>query len=469
MSAKQSPATPSFPQLKIARDPELMQEIFQKHLRPLRKEVCQVRECQIFGVRNQQDRHRYMVQYILHLAEPDTGREWNQWVTGVMYARGRTRWFRTKLWSLLLWENLRQFNLRRGITGTFPTFLPFSYIPDLRMLVQVFPYDRQLPALPLLMAGPPSELEPLFLDRLGRGDWQVEAWEVEPVRYLAEKRATLRLTMRARNAAAGQTEERRFYAKVYHNEEQGEQFYKVLRALWGKAKAGGEGFAVARPIAYLSSLRTLIQEEVTGTSLHEMLRRGDEVTPVVRKVARALATLHLDPVIPPRRRPLQREVAILERMGEHIQGAYPHLRSEVKEIVGIVVTSLEDVPPAPTHCDLSPEHIRFDGDRLSLIDLDEFAGADPLLDVARVLAPLANAPLRFPLQERDRARAAARVFVEEYFAHVPETWRARLPLHYAVAVLKLAGNVSRREGSGSPAKVETLVKEAKDSLAGKVW
>ena len=43
----------------------------------------------------------------------------------------------------------------------------FSYLPDLRMLVQVFPYDYWMPISSSLLAGPPSELEPLFLSCFG--------------------------------------------------------------------------------------------------------------------------------------------------------------------------------------------------------------------------------------------------------------------------------------------------------------
>ena len=39
--------------------------------------------------------------------------------------------------------------------------------PEIEMLVQVFPYDHQLPSLPILMAGPPPTLEPLVLARFG--------------------------------------------------------------------------------------------------------------------------------------------------------------------------------------------------------------------------------------------------------------------------------------------------------------
>jgi hypothetical protein len=77
-------------------------------------------------------------------------------------------------------------------------------------------------------------------------------------------------------------------------------------------------------------------------------------------------------------------------------------------------------------------------------------------------------PTRFSLT-RDPAWGAARAFAEEYFAHVPEAWRARLPFHYAHAVLKRAARIFERQVPGWPGNIEVLVKEAKVSLAGGVW
>jgi hypothetical protein len=462
-SAGQFPEDPSFPQLEAARDPELMREVFQGHLRPLGGEEYQVRECRVSRIRH--PANQCIVEYALRLEDLGTGYNRSQWVTGVMHAEeGRTR---------RMWEKLRRSEPERETPeNTYPAFEPFSYLPDLGMLVQVFPYDRRLSALPLLMAGPPPELTPLLLARFGPGDWKTEAWDVEPIRYLAEKRATLRLTVRVQDAMTGRAEERRFYAKVYSSEKQAEQVYQVTRALWDKASAGEAPFTVGRPIAYLSDLQTLVQEEVLGTSLLDMLRQEDEATLTVRRVARALAALHLERVEAAPQRRLPRKEVVLERRGELLQQVCPHLEPRIEEIVGVVNAGLEEVRAAPTHGDLKPEHILLDGDRLALIDLDAFSEADPVEDAARLLAHLTSMPLNYALPH-DPTRTVAQAFAEEYFAHVPEAWRARLPLHYADAVLRVAAEMAagflRGQAPGWPNKIEALLKEAEDSLVGRVW
>ena len=454
------PARDSFPQFGVATDAGRMREVFEKRLRPLDGEDYRVVGCRIFQTRHQQD--RLLVQYVLRFARPGTEREHTQEVTGIVYTEGRTR---------EVWEELRRTRPAGGdLAGACPAFAPYSYIPDLDMLVQVFPHDHQLPALPIFMKGLPPELEPLLLARFGPGDWRVEGWNAESVRYLAEMRATLRLTVRARDARTGRTGKRRFYAKIYGDGKTGKQTHGVLRTLWEEAATGGgANFTVAEPIAYLGGLRTLVQEEVTGTSLLQELPRKDDVRPVMRRVGRALAILHLGPMVTTRRRPLSREAAIIEKTGELLPLACPHLSAEIEEIVATIIAGLEEVPPAPAHCDFLPAHIVLDGDRLVLLDLDDFAGADPMLDVARLLVPLATAPLRIALA-RDRARVAAQAFLEEYFAHAPEAWRARLPLYYAIGVLKMALGFYRRQSPGFREKIELLVGEARESLAGeRVW
>ena len=66
-----------------------------------------------------------------------------------MYAKDRTR---------RKWEKL-QASYRREVPDGSSIFEPFTIIPDLVMLMEVFPYDRRLPTLPLVMAGLSPELE----------------------------------------------------------------------------------------------------------------------------------------------------------------------------------------------------------------------------------------------------------------------------------------------------------------------
>lgn len=456
MSVETLPEDSSFPGLGIAGDPGLMREVFQRHLRSLGEEAYHVRDCRLSRIRYGRNGSRCVLQYTLRLMEAGTGRERIQWVTGVIYTGDQAQ---------RRWEKLRAFD-PGGIPDVFATFEPFSFVPELKMLVQVFPYDRRLPTLSFLMAGPSPELEPLVLARFGPGHWHTESWNVEPIRYRAEWRAILRLTVRARDADIGVTEERRFYIKVYRDET-GEQSYRTLQAVRDTADAG-TGFTAGGAVAYLGHLRALVLEEAPGISLEEILLRDGGTVEATRQVARAQAAFNQADVSATHRQSLSERIATLERAGNLLQRACPDLSSEVKATVGDIVANLEEVPPAPTHLDLKPDHAFLDGERVVFIDLDSFAGADPVLDPAFLLARLAILPDRSPVP-RSRVQTAARTFVEEYFACVPKSWRDRLPLHYASALLEVAPGFFRRQEPGWPDRISTLVREARDSLEGRIW
>jgi hypothetical protein len=391
--------------------------------------------------------------------EPDTGRERDVQVTGLIYAE--------KDKAEQTWRKLKATDPQQGIPDGWLTFEPVSFVPELGMLVQVFPYDHRLPTLPVLAAGPPPELEPVLLGRFGPGDWRVEVWNTEPVRYL-DRGVVLRYTARARNAGTGIRREKSFYAKVHRNKK-GEQTYQALRALWRRTSTNGEGFTVARPLAYLSDLRALILEEAPGTPLDEILLGDGDTTAALRRVARALAAFNQgDAPATTRRYLLADHAAYLERAASVLRRGCPHLRLEVESIIEGVLAGLQEVPLRPTHRDLKADHIFLDGDRTTFIDLDMFANADPVLDPARLLTRLAAMPALLPIP-RQRARAAAREFAEEYFAHVPGSWQERLPFHYAGTLLKTADGFFRRQAPDWPDRIAGLLEEARDSLAGKVW
>jgi hypothetical protein len=452
-------ADPDFPQLRIATDPGLMKQTFRTHLRPVGGKIYDIEDCRFIRLRYRQDSRCFLL-YTLRLVEPDTGRERDVQVTGLLYAE--------KNRAEQVWRKLKATDPQQEIPNAWLTFEPVSFVPELDMLVQVFPYDRRLPTLPLLLAGPPPELEPVLLGRFGPGDWSVQAWKVEPVRYREQRGAVLRYTARARNAGTGRRGEKSFYAKVYRHEK-GEQTYQALRALWRRTSANGEGFTVVRPLAYLSDLRALILEEAPGTPLDEILLGDGDTTGAVRRVARALAAFNQgDAPATTRRYLLADHAAYLERAGRVLRRGCPHLRLEVESIMEGVLAGLQEVPLRPTHRDLKADHIFLDGDRTIFIDLDMFAKADPVLDPARLLTRLAMPAPLFPVP-RQRARAAAREFAEEYFAHVPGAWQDRLPFHYAGTLLKTADGYFRRQAPDWPGRIAGLLEEARDSLAGKVW
>jgi hypothetical protein len=452
------PTDPAFPQLKIATDAGLMKETFRTYLRSVGAKVYDIEDCRFIRLRYRQDSRCFLL-YTLRLVEPDTGRERDVQVTGLIYAE--------KDKAEQVWRKLKATDPQQEIPDGWLTFEPASFVPELDMLVQVFPYDHRLPTLPLLAAGPPPELEPVLLTRFGPGDWRVQAWNTEPIRYL-DRGVVLRYTGKARNAGTGTRREKSFYAKVYRHKK-AEQTYQALRALWSQAGANGEAFTVVKPLAYLSDLRALILEEAPGTPLDEILLGDGDTTGAVRRVARALAAFNQgDAPATTRRYLLADHAAYLQRAGSVLRRGCPHLRLEVESIIEGVLAGLEEVPLMPTHRHLSPDHIFVDGERTIFIDLDMFAKADPVLDSARLLTRLAMPAPLSPIP-RQRARAAAREFAEEYFAHVPGAWQERLPFHYAGTLLKTADGFFRRQVPDWPARIAGLLEEARASLAGRVW
>src|SRR5207247_5522064 len=110
---------------------------------------------------------------------------------------------------------------------------------------------------------------------------------------------------------------------------------------------------------------------------------------------------------------------------------------------------LEEVPPAPIHRDLKPDHIFSSGEGVTFIDLDSVVLGDPVRDPAHLFAHLA-ARVGLDAVPRVRARAAAAAFAEEYFARVPVPWRRRFPQHCAGALIEVAGGIFKRQAPHWP-------------------
>ena len=137
-------------------------------------------------------------------------------------------------------------------------------------------------------------------------------------------------------------------------------------------------------------------------------------------------------------------------------------------MIDAISSGLGDLQLMPTHRDLKLDHLFLDGETITIIDFDSFAAADPVIDPATLLAQLVTMSYGTSIPY-GRIRSAGRAFVEEYFAHVPMSWRSRLKLQYAGAALKGSVSFFRHQEPEWPEKMTALVEEASSALAGRIF
>ena len=447
------PADPDFPQLAIASDPARMLELFRRHLEPAAGKRYRIETCVPLRFRCRQSTARCVLQYTLRLLDPETGRGREQGVTGLVYAQPGA--------AERLWQELQASDPSQGIPDDWLTFRPVGFIPDLDMVVQLFPYDRKLRNLGLVLGGALHDLDPQLLTRLAPGEWRVTERTMEPTRYRTELGAALKYTLQARDAATGRDATLRCFVKVYRNDH-GEHTFELLQSL---GQRGETRYCVVRPVAYRADLRTLVLEEAPGTALQRLLRAGQDAAEALRRTARAVAAFNQDDLgnATVAESPLAVQLEELRRGATIVEWARPELGAPVRAITAAVAAGLEDVPPGPIHGDLKPDHVFLAGDRVIFIDLDSVALGDPVRDPAHLFAYVAGRVGldALPVEE---ARAAARLFAAEYFEHVPGAWRRRFGLHCAGALVEVASAIFRRQEAHWPEKVAAAVAAARDCL-----
>jgi len=460
------PHDPDFPQLAIATDPAAMLKVFRTHLVPVPGRRVEIEACIPFRFRCRQATARCVLQYTLRLVERGPGRgeerRWDQSVTGVVYARDGE--------AERLWHEIRgqggAADPRHEIPAHWLAFEPAGFIPELAMLVEVFPYDRKVRHLRLVMGG--GGLEGAVEPRLLGGGWEAERRVIEPLRYRTELGAALRYTVEARHRETARRATRRCYLKVYRDD-RGKATWQLLQRL--SRPDAGRPYDVVAPLAYIDALRTLAIEQAPGTPLLQLLidQGGDhDPATTVRPVARAVAAFNQQD---PRAVGISRahtradQLDEVRRAAALVSWACPEVRPVVAAVTAALERGLPEVAAAPLHRDLKADHVFLerDGERVIFIDLDSVALGDPVRDPAHLWAYLMGG-VGLDAVPAGRVRAAAAGFVEEYFAHVPAGWRARFSLHCAGALVEVASGIFRRQEPAWRDKAIAAVELARRAL-----
>lgn len=440
----------------VLKDTERMRDVLSRHLRWGDGGEVEVRSCDLAYFH--ETTSRCLLHYDLTVRDPETGRDRRELVTGFVSGEARA-------------EQVARQIARVAPAATADRLVSVVPIPDLDLVLQVFPFDQRLPALQRLMTTSAPLVESTIVADLGPGDWQATGWSAEAIRYRIDQRAMVRITVAARDGLSGTTVEHAVYAKIFREGADGARAFAVQQALWRRGVSHPEAFAVARPIAYLETAQTLLMEEVSGANLRQVLG-ADTPSTEIRRVARAVADLHqISPdevAFADRRRPARDEATRLDKIAATLRTDVPAASAEIDALVAAIGEETGASPVGLTHFDLKPGHILLNPDRVTLLDFDKLALADPLVDVANFLVFLGK-------ERSDRSDDGGEFdhvhhFVDEYLTHVPAEWRAMLPSRYALALLAEAtgnrGLRGREQRSDRGMKVEALIGRARRALDG---
>jgi hypothetical protein len=451
------PEHPHFPQLKTACHPGLMLDLFHKHLEASPETPWHYDECLPVRFRWRSDGAHCVLQYELRSTANGNGHPPQLWVTVTCYPELED--------VEQAWTSQTNAGTTRPIPEKLPTFEPLNLIPELRMLAQVFPYDRLLPHLTAIASGPWPELQTKLLASFGPGRWEVERQTVEPLRYLAEDSAVFRYTLQAHDAKSSQTETKRFYAKAYRTR-YGEQIGQMLQQIQMNKGTVREDFSIVEPLFYCTERRCLVLAEAPGCSLQDLLLSNSEEDSLkfVRRVARALAAFNRIDLKPAVGHSAKQQIDFLVKAADLLRWACPTSASAIEHIVQKVRAGLRDVPHAPIHWDLKTDHIFLDHDRVTFVDLDTFSMGDPARDPAHLAAHI-TCRIDVPDMPRSLARAAARALVDEYFSQVPKSWRAQSELQYLIAVVEGACGLFKRQETRWAERVIAALREAENPLS----
>jgi Phosphotransferase enzyme family len=243
--------------------------------------------------------------------------------------------------------------------------------------------------------------------------------------------------------------------------------YAAMDALRNAGFGPDDEFSIPQPLAYVPTLRLLVQEQVHGTAAKTIfladVERRSGFSPLVAAersalwLARFQATApQCGPVFDARRHlmSLARWSSSVAALG----GPFMDKSCLLFKRLDVAVAALSSSCLCASHGSYGPAHVLLAGDRTVTIDWDGYDVADPARDVARFVVALE----RLALGRLGSIRAldtVAAVFEETYVAVGRPEVVAGLPFYKAATCLQLAAYGVHHKVSHWREKVATMLDE----------
>lgn len=415
---------PELKGLDICWDGDKMLPVLREALQSATSDV-RIESCQMDRLRYR-PATRAISLYKLRVRNINSDAAVSTWITGTSYPGNRAH------------RKLKR--IRNSVSESVnPVFdlKPFANVPELGMLLQVFPNDRALPSLSGLVTSPETYLSSPIANEFGPGDWDLYRWEVEPVRYRPFLRATLMINVAARRPGTQQIAYKSFYLKVFREGEADPALKKLLALRKDAARLGH--YRVVEPIDYLEPLSAILFRKASGRCLQEYLLKSDANSTVayVQAAAEALVQFHHCAVPDLPVRTLAERLDRARKAAAFIRWSCPGENIRLNQIMSKLEIGLGVRINLPTHLDIKPDHFFVSPEGVTFLDLDSCGLSDPVFDVAMMAARLEELPLLEGASD-SVVQLASQQFIRTYFDGVPSGWRARYEINLVAAKLKVA-------------------------------
>ena len=306
-------------------------------------------------------------------------------------------------------------------------------------------------------------LDPVALAKHLQGVWlgtwiggRINEIQVSVLRHHVAQRCTLEIGVRTENGWHF------LIGKVYRKDRS--EFFQTMQKVQKVGFGLHDEFSIPQPLAYLPSLRLLLQEKVEGPTAEEVFISGDERrrTETAERCALWLARFHaLAPHVGPNSAPS--DYLSSKRMRQcrsdlsNLDGSFAGKADRLHHLLEDAATSLSPVDMCAGHGAYRPDHVILSPSRTIVFDFDTQDVADPARDLARFLVALRRLAL-----ELGSIRAlddAAEVFLETYLGVSQPGVGRNLRFFEAAAYLKRAKRILSHQVPQWRDKTEAMLDE----------